>query len=116
MDRELLVQAVPSNDELLAAPLYRQKEAAERLIESILDALDADGRQPDRWEAEHLAAALGFILSTMYFASIAKSIIGLTSSEKRAAPETWGRTSDTATTHAFRSGLGYVQGTPAPNL
>jgi hypothetical protein len=115
MDRDLLLQAVPSNPKLQAAPSHHQKEAAESLIESILDALDADNREPDRCEAEHLSAALGYIIARM-FASITKSTIALAPREERAAPETWERTPDIATTRDFRDGLVYVQGILARNL
>ncbi|WP_369952025.1 hypothetical protein [Ralstonia syzygii] len=115
MERDTIMQAVPSGNELRAAPAYRQKETAENLIRSILDALDAERREPDRWEAEHLAEALGWIVAKWYFASITASEKALAPPDERADPETWGRTDKTATKRILRDGLDYVAGMPAPN-
>lgn len=115
MDRDAILRTLPSDDELRAAPPYRRKEAAENLVRSVLDALDVDRREPDQWEADHLAQALGSIVSRFYVASIVATEKALAPSEERADPEAWGRTDVTLTKQALRDGLDYVAGMPAPN-
>lgn len=115
MDRDAILDTLPTDDELRAAPPYRLKEAAENLVRSMLDALDVDRREPDQWEADHLAQALGYIVSRFYRASIVATEVALAPSEERANPESWERTDQTLTKRALRDGLDYVAGMPAPN-
>lgn len=114
MERETILQAVPSGHELHIAPPYQRKNAAEDLVRAILDALDIEDREPDQWEAENLALAIGYIASRWYFASIAASEKALAPSEERANPEDWKRTDETATKQGLRDGVEFVAGMLAP--
>jgi len=116
MDRDAIMGAMPSNEEFRAAAEYRKKEIVEGLIGTILDALVQEGREPDRWEAEHIASAIGFDLVGWYHAAITKADLSMTPSDKRAKPETWIRADDTATVCALRDGLDYAAGKPARNF
>ena len=60
MDRQSLLAAAP--DDLLAMSAGQQHAAVLRFVESVLDAIARDGREPDEWEGPDLAAALGYVL------------------------------------------------------
>jgi len=98
-----------------AAPNHQKKETVARLIGTVLDQLDGEHRDPDRWEAEHLAAANGYLLSDWYGAATTAAVKALAPSDERTAPETWARTDDTITTRALRDRLDYAAGKPARN-
>lgn len=115
MNRDAILDTIPPEDQLHAGPPYRQKAAAENLIGAVLDALDADRREPDRWEAEHLAYSLDCITCRQYFASIAAAAKALAPSKERADPETWARNDQTPTRRDLRGALDYISGMPAPN-
>lgn len=116
MDRDAIMDAMPGDEEFHAAPDYRKKEIVECFIGAILDALIQEGREPDRWEAEHIAYAIGLDLVGWYHAAIVKADLTLTPSDMRAKPETWVRADDTATVRALRDGLDYAAGKPARNF
>jgi len=115
MDRNEVLNAFPSDEEFRAAPNYRKKEIVERLISAVLDQFDGEHRDPDRWEAEHIAAAIGYLLSDRYFAAAAAAVKALAPSSERAEPDTWARAADTVTARALRHGLEYATGKPARN-
>lgn len=46
--------------------LWRRKQIAEMRVRIVIDAIDAERRDPDAWEAEHLREALGAILMHRY--------------------------------------------------
>ncbi|AUT74038.1 hypothetical protein [Paraburkholderia hospita] len=116
MDRDAIMGAMPSGDEFQAAPEYGKKKIVEDFIGTILDALNQEGREPDRWEAEHIASTLGLVLVGWYHAATVKAELTLTPSDERANPETWVRGDDTATARALRDGLERVSGVPARNF
>jgi len=115
MNRDEVLSALPCEEEFRAAPNYRKKEIVENLIGAILAQLAGERRDPDRWEEEHIAKAIGYLLSDRYFAASAAAVKALTPTGERADPETWARADDTATTSALRNGLGYAAGKPARN-
>ncbi|MBB5409375.1 hypothetical protein HDG34_003316 [Paraburkholderia sp. HC6.4b] len=115
MNRDEVLSTLPGNDEFQAAPNYKKKEIVARLIRTILDQLDGEQRSPDRWEAEHLVAANGYLLSDWYSAATTAAVKALAPPHERANPETWARTDDTITTRALRDGLDYAAGKPARN-
>lgn len=115
MDRDAVLDALPNDNEFRAAPNYRKKEIVENLIRSVLDQLDGERRDPDRWEAEHIAAAIGYLLSDWYSAATGYAIKALAPANERAAPESWARTDDTVTTRALRDAIEYAAGKPARN-
>lgn len=114
MDRDAILQTLPSDDELRAAPPYAKKDAAETLVRAVLDALDADKREPDQWESDHLAQALGLILAKFYTASIVATEKALAPTEERADPHSWERTDQTLTKRALREALDIITVIPAP--
>lgn len=81
----------------------------------ILAELDGENRDPDRWEAENLAAAIGFLLSDWYYAGITIAIKALAPPNERAEPEKWIRTDETITTRALEDALEYAARKPARN-
>lgn len=115
MGRDAILHTIPPEEQLRTAPPYRHKEAAENLIGAVLDALDADRREPDQWEAELLVYAIGCITSRWYFASITSAAKALTPSEERDDSTTWERNDQTPTKRALRDALDYIAGMPAPN-
>jgi hypothetical protein len=115
MDRDAVIASLPNESEFQAAPSYRKKEIVENLIRSILDQLDGEFRDPDRWEAEHIASAIGYLISDWYSAATAFAIKALAPANERADPESWARTNDTVTTRALRDAIEYATGKPARN-
>lgn len=115
MNRDEVLRALPSDDEFRAAPNYGKKQFVERFIGAALDQLDIEHREPDRWEAEHLAAAIGHLLVDWYGAAIAATEKALAPANERADPAAWVRTDDTVTRRALREGLDYLAGKPAKN-
>lgn len=115
INRDEVLSTLPGNDEFQAAPNYKKKEIVAGLIRTILNQLDGEQRGPDRWEAEHLAAAIGYLLSDWYSAATTATVKALAPPDERANPETWARTDDTITTRALRDGLDYAAGKPARN-
>ena len=110
MDRDAVLDALPKDNEFRAAPNDRKKEIVENLIRSILVQLDGEHRAPDRWEAEHLGAAIGYLLADWYFAATAFAIKALAPVNERANPESWAMTDDMLTTRALRDSLEYAAG------
>lgn len=115
MNRDEVLDALPSDEEFRAAPNHRKKQIVEQLISAVLDQLDGEHRDPDRWEAEHIATAIGYLLSDWYSAATTATIKALAPSHERAEPESWARTDETVTTRALRDGLEYAAGKPARN-
>lgn len=115
MNRYEVLSTLPGEDEFRAAPNYQKKEIVEQLISAVLDQLDGEGREPDRWEAEQIAAAIGYLLSDWYFAAFTAAVKALARSSERAESETWTRIDDTVTTCAFRDALEYTARKPAKN-
>ncbi len=115
MDRDAILGAMPSNEEFQAAPDYRKQQIVANLIRAILDALNQEGREPDRWEGQNIAQAIGFLLAQWYRAAAAAAGIAMTPPNERAKPETWGRADDTVTARALRHALEYAAGRPAVN-
>lgn|GEM_PF-6056187 len=115
MDREQVLKALPSDDEFRAAPNHGKKEFTERFIRAALDQLDIEDREPDRWEADNLASALGHLLTDWYLAAITATEKALTPTNERADPDSWARSDDTVTKRALRDGLEYLAGKAAKN-
>lgn len=70
MDREALVKAFPSQGALDKADRYHRKVFAENALDSVLRAIEEEGRQPTPWESTHFWAAMGAIHSHMYYYAI----------------------------------------------
>jgi hypothetical protein len=115
MDRDAILGAMPGNEEFQAAPDYRKQQIVADLLRAILDALNEEGREPDRWEGQNIAQAIGFLLAQWHHAAAAAAVIAMTPSNERAKPETWGRADDTVTAHALRDALEYAAGKPTMN-
>ncbi|VWD37314.1 MULTISPECIES: hypothetical protein [Burkholderia] len=115
MYRDAILGAMPSNAEFQTAPDYRKQEIVADLLRAILVSLDQEGREPDRWEGQNIAQAIGYLLAQWYHAAAAAAVIAMTPSDERGKPETWGRTDDTVTVRALRDALEYAAGKPALN-
>ncbi|KVE78261.1 hypothetical protein LGM63_06665 [Burkholderia cepacia] len=115
MNRDAILGAMPSNAEFQAAPDYRKQEIVADLLRAILVALDQEGREPDRWEGQNIAQAIGYLLAQWYHAASTAAVIAMTPPNERAKPDTWGRADDTVTVHALREALEYAASKPALN-
>ena len=115
MNREQVLSVLPSEEEFRAAPNYGKKQFVERFIGAALDQLDVENREPDRWEAEQLVAAIGHLLVDWYSAAITATEKALAPANERADPDSWARNDDTVTRRALRDGLDYLAGKPAKN-
>jgi hypothetical protein len=113
MDREALLETLPNTAAFNAMAPYQRKTITEDFIEAILDAIDAEEREPDDWETGDVAAAIGLIACRWYNAGLAAAERALTPPHQRSplaaiAP---------AGGHAMqrlRDGLAHVRGMPAP--
>jgi hypothetical protein len=112
MDRDALIQALPDNAGFNAMFPYRRKELTESVVVAILDAIEADGREPDDWEAADLAAAIGFIACHWYNAALAAAERALTPRERR-SPLARMTPSGSSPIRHLRDGLEYVRGMSA---
>jgi len=83
MDRERLLDAAPTSQQLLGEPYHRRKELAEEYVTAVLDVLEANKHEPDTWEALHLNLAIGDIVMMKYVLSIDETMCALTPPEER---------------------------------
>jgi AcrR family transcriptional regulator len=112
MDLDSLLQALPDNAAFNAMFPYRRKELAESFVEAILDAIQADGREPDDWETADLAAAIGFIACHWHNAALAAAERALTPPAQR-SPIARMKPAGSSPMRHLRNGLEYVRGMPA---
>lgn len=106
---------MPNSEAFEAAPDYRKQQIVVDLLRAILDALDQEGREPDRWEEQSISRAIVYMLADWFNAASTAAVLAMTPSNERANPETWGRTDDTATARALRDALEYAAGKPTKN-
>jgi hypothetical protein len=111
MDIDALRARLPAGDEFLRYSPQEKKECVERFIQVILEAIDADGRQPDGWEARDLAHALGYMLCHWYHAALVCASRALTPLNQR-SPIAFHRSETAPTASQLRRALDYVSGMP----
>ena len=112
MDRDNLIEHLPSAEEFDEAPAWRQKKFCEDFIDAILTALANERREPDEWEARGLAASLGSIKGQMYRYSRSCAIRALTPPAERSALEIH-EESDVPTADQLRKELEFIRGMPS---
>jgi hypothetical protein len=81
MDRQSLLTAAPRD--LLAMSAVQQHAAVLAFVESVLDAIARDGREPDEWEGPDLAAALGYVLVGWNRAGMTVAVRSITEANQR---------------------------------
>jgi hypothetical protein len=81
MDRRSLLAAAPRD--LLEMSAQQQHAAVLGFIESILDSIARDGREPDEWEGPDLAEALGRVLIGWNRAAMALAVRSIASPDQR---------------------------------
>lgn len=113
MYRKKLMATLPTPDEFTGYPVERKKQVVERFIASILDAIEAEQRQPDAWESQDLAAALGLLAMRMYVAAIGYASRALESAEAR-TPIHPGAGTEMANIKQLRDGLATVSALTQP--
>jgi hypothetical protein len=113
MDREALLETLPDNAAFNAMPPYQRKSITEDFVEAILDAIDADEREPDDWETGDLAAAIGLIACRWYNAGLAAAERALTPPDQRSPLAAIAPAAEHAM-QRLRDGLAHVRGMPAP--
>ena len=84
MDREALLQQFPPAENFNAKSGLQKKLATEQTIALLLDAIAAEEREPDAWEAHDIAAAIGFSAGRMYSAALTALERALSPEEARA--------------------------------
>lgn len=114
IDRATIIATIPSENALRAMPAHGQKSTAEDLVGRVLDAIDAGHRDPDAWEADLLATAIGYITTRWYFASINSSVLAMAPPEER-SPKAVFRQPEPHRLRDLRDALAYASGMPAPN-
>jgi hypothetical protein len=70
MDVPDLLASVPDPPAFRSLSAEAQKAAVERFVSRILDAIDAEAREPDAWETATLGAALAALRSGMVSAAL----------------------------------------------
>jgi hypothetical protein len=113
MNRGNLLGAAPTSEALHTGPDHRRKSICEDYIGVVLDAIEADRREPDEWEAHELASALGAIVSRWYFLSVNCTMKALVPPEQRG--ETYSTPQERHTLRDLRDALRYVSGMSALN-
>ena len=83
MDRQSLFAAAPHD--LLAMSAAQQHAAVLGFVESVLDAIAHDAREPDEWEGPDLAAALGYVLVGWNRAAMSVATRAVVEPEQRGA-------------------------------
>ena len=111
MDVDGLRATLPAGDEFLRYSPQEKKECVERFIREILEAIDADGRQPDGWESRDLAHALGYVLCHWYHAALVCANHALTPVGQR-TPVALHRSDTAPTAKQLQRALDYVSGMP----
>jgi hypothetical protein len=112
MDRDTLLRTLPDNAAFNAMFPYRRKELIERFVGAILDAIEADDREPDDWETADLAAAIGFIACHWHNAALVAAERALTPPEQR-SPLSRVTPAGSSPMRHLRDGLDHVRGMPA---
>jgi len=112
MDRSQLRSALPDNQQFSGCVPHDKKVCAEEFVTSILDAIAADGRDPDDWESRDLAAAIGMIACRWYHAAVGYADRALTPPDER-SPIQPVHADAAPTAAALRVALAYVSGMPA---
>jgi len=115
MDRDMLLNSLPVGGDFDSSPPWKMKQIAEDFIAVILDALMAEGREPDAWESHDLSAALGFIMARMYRASLACAARSLAPEEER-SPLTVIHAADSHAARNLRHALEVVRSIPARSV
>lgn len=112
MYRKTLMATLPTPDEFSGLSVAQKKQTVERFIAAILDAIEAERRQPDAWESQDLAAALGLLAMRMYVAAIGYASRALESADAR-TPIHQGAGTEMANIKQLRAGLATVSALPA---
>lgn len=84
MDRDELRAALPQSEAFFAMQRYEKKNCVLDYIESILDSIQADGREPDEWESFNFSAAVGMCMARWYHAALSVADRGLVPPQQRA--------------------------------
>src|SRR6476659_10484079 len=66
IDREALLKSLPTHHVLRGRSKAQQKRAAEDSILLVLDAIQAEEREPDHWESHDILLAIGALAARMY--------------------------------------------------
>ena len=83
MDADRLRAALPDGRGFWRLGSGEKKRSAEQFIEAILDAIGAEDRAPDDWEARDLGAAINYAAHRWYGAAITCANRALTPVEQR---------------------------------
>ena len=83
IDREALLKSLPTHRALRGRSKSQQKLAAEVSILLVLDAIQAEEREPDHWESHDVLLAIGALAAGMYDLSTSYAIRALAPPERR---------------------------------
>ena len=85
MDRESVIERLPTHRDLRGLGMTHRRRAAEHSIRCVLNAIRADHREPDAWEAHDIVLAIGAVASGQYGLSTSFAVRALASPERRIA-------------------------------
>ena len=83
IDREALLKSIPTHRALRGRSKSQQKLAAEDSILLVLDAIQAEEREPDHWESHDILLAIGALAAGMYALSTSYAIRALSPTGRR---------------------------------
>jgi len=112
MDVQQLRSALPDGAQFLGYAPVDKKRCVEQFIQSLLDAIRAEGREPDDWEALDLGAAIGFISCHWYHAALTSANRALAPVEQR-SPVQLHRVDAPPTAEQLQRALDYFRWMPA---
>ena len=85
MDPHALMQGVPEDHAWSSLSRDARAAHALTLMERVLTAVEAENREPDAWEADHLAFALQFMQHDLFSAAMNSIKLAITPATQRSA-------------------------------
>src|SRR3954470_20976059 len=70
MDRESVIERLPTHRELRELGMTLKRRAAEHSIRCVLNAIRADHREPDAWEAHDIVRAIGLLFGVRTYSKL----------------------------------------------
>ena len=70
MDRESVIERLPTHRDLRGLGMTHRRRAAEHSIRCVLNAIRADHREPDAWEAHDIVRAIGLLFGVRTYSKL----------------------------------------------
>jgi hypothetical protein len=111
LDAHALLADVPGRYTFATMDQQARKDMIADRIGAVLDAIEGEGRQPDRWEAGELGDSIRALRVSWHASAMAALEKALAPSDTR-ADGPWDRDDNTYTIAQLRGGLAHAAATP----